>query len=78
MFISVQFKDKNKNFRGRTYDFKLSKNIETPAVGTIIRMYREDGSKCCNATRVRVVGVKENSQIADSNPIDYDVASLDD
>lgn len=59
--ISVQFKDKDKNFRGKLYDFKVAK---APKVGSIIRMYDKDFTKpVCNATRVRVVEVKDNSDV---------------
>lgn len=79
MFITVQFKDKEKNFKGKKYDFKLAKNEALPRSGDIIRMYNEDGGKCCNGTRVKVVDVKVYSRTADlRNPIRYEEASLED
>ena len=79
MFITVQFKDKNKNFKGRTYDFKLAKDVVPPRSGDIIRMYNEDGGKCCNGTRVKVVDVKVYSRTADLKKIiRYEEAALDD
>jgi hypothetical protein len=59
MYISVMFKDKNKVFKGKSYDFKLATS-ETPKVGSIIRMYNADFTKVvCNATRVKVMAVKK-------------------
>lgn len=80
MYISVQFKDKAKNFKGRNYDFLLSSAVSPPSVGSIIRMYKADGGeKVCNATRVRVNRVMENSATADRGcPIKYEIANLED
>lgn len=80
MYISVQFKDKNKHFRGRNYDFLLSPTISPPSVGTIIRTYKANGGgKMCNATRVRVNEVREFSDTADKScPIKYEIANLED
>ena len=79
MFITVQFKDKNKVFKGRTYDFKLAKDVVPPRSGDIIRMYNEDGGKCCNGTRVKVVDVKVYSRTADlKKMIRFEKASLED
>lgn len=79
MFITVQFKDREKNFRGKTYDFKLAKGTVPPRSGDIIRMYNEDGGACCNATRVKVVDVKTYSKTADlKKSIWYEEASLED
>lgn len=79
MFITVQFKDKNKVFKGRTYDFKLAKDVVLPRSGDIIRMYNEDGGKCCNGTRVKVIDVKVYSRTADlKKMIRFEKASLED
>ena len=77
MYITVQFKDKFKIFKGKTYDFKLAPAEEIPKVGSIIRMYTPDFSKTvCNATRVKVVGLKKESNSA-SEMISYIETSLD-
>lgn len=73
--ISVQFKDKNKVFRGRTYDFKVA---TAPKVGSIIRMYNKEMTKpVCNATRVKVVEVKGTSSAA-TEEIEYIETTLED
>ena len=39
MYISVQFKDKDKKFKGRIYDYKVCDDeAEKPQKGDIIRM----------------------------------------
>ena len=38
MYITVQFKDKNKVFKGRQYDYVLNDNKKIPEKNTIIRM----------------------------------------
>ena len=38
MVITVQFKDRNKNFRGKTYDYILHKEETIPKNGEIIRL----------------------------------------
>ena len=73
--ISVQFKDKNKVFRGKTYDFKVEK---APKIGSIIRMYDTKFEKpICNATRVKVVDVKKTSAAA-TELIGFVETTLDD
>lgn len=64
MFVSVQFKDKAKNFRGRIYDYELAKDEEVPAVGSIIRMMDENYNYICYGTRVKVTDVKRKSETA--------------
>ena len=61
MVISVQFKNRDMEFRGKTYDFELAPNETVPAKGAIIRMVDPDGKKVCNYTRVKVVDVKNTS-----------------
>lgn len=58
MFISVQFKDKNMNFRGKLYDYEVS---VAPKQGAIIRMLDENNNYVAHGTRVKVVEVKEKS-----------------
>lgn len=64
MFISVQFKDKEKNFRGKHYDYEIASGEKVPAVGSIIRMMNEDYDFVCYGTRVKVTAVKHESQTA--------------
>lgn len=59
MVITVQFKDKNKVFKGRTYDYLLNKEEELPQKGSIIRMMDNDYNYICNGTRTRVVNVRK-------------------
>jgi hypothetical protein len=61
MIISVKFKDKNKIFKGRSYDYKLNSDERIPKVGSIIRMMNNDYSFRCNGTRVRVENVRKES-----------------
>lgn len=59
MVITVQFKDKNKVFKGRTYDYLLNKEEELPQKGSIIRMMDNDYNYIYNGTRTRVVNVRK-------------------
>ena len=77
MYITIQFKDKEKHFKGKEYDYLLGENVAPPTVGSIIRMHRQDGGKM-SPTRVRVNGVKMFSSSADPIPIEYQVTTLDD
>lgn len=77
MFISVMFKDRNKIFKGKTYDYKLSDEEEIPAVGSIIRMMDEEYDYICNGTRVKVVDVKVASETPQSAVIRYISSSLE-
>jgi hypothetical protein len=61
MVISVQFKNRDMEFRGKTYDFELAPNEPVPTKGAIIRMTDPNGKKVCNYTRVKVVDVKNTS-----------------
>lgn len=62
MYITVQFKNKEMDFGGRTYDFEVVTG-NVPKKGDIIRMYSPDGrEKVCHATRVKVVDVKNSSE----------------
>lgn len=64
MFISVQFKDKNKVFRGKHYDYEIANGEEIPKVGSIIRMMDENYDFVCYGTRVKVMAVKLKSETA--------------
>lgn len=77
MFISVMFKDRNKIFKGKTYDYKLSDEEEIPAVGSIIRMMDEEYDYICNGTRVKVVDVKVASETPQPAVIRYISSSLE-
>lgn len=78
MYISVQFKDRNKVFRGKIYDYQLSKEETTPKVGSIIRMMDEKYNYICNGTRVKVVDVKTESNTSQPMAIRYISSSLED
>ena len=78
LYVTVQFKDRDMNWRGRTYDFELAASASAPKQGDIIRMYSEDGTqKVCNATRVRVVDIKPTSLTAQKQKITYVPSSLE-
>ena len=62
MYITVQFK-RGDVFQGKTYDYEVEGNM--PKVNDIIRMFTPDGKKVCNATRVKVVGVKMQSDTSE-------------
>lgn len=64
MYITVQFKDKNKVFKGRTYDYKLNSSEKVPNKETIIRMMDNNYDWIANGTRVKVVDIKKYSATA--------------
>lgn len=78
MFITVQFKNKDKVFRGRTYDYLLNKEEDVPEVGQIVRLMDSNYNYLCYGTRVKVVGVKEKSEVKDPMIVRYVTASLED
>ena len=61
MVITVQFKDRNKNFCGKTYDYILHGEEKLPKNGAIIRMMDSEYNYICNGTRVRVESVRHTS-----------------
>lgn len=77
MFVTVQFKDRNKVFKGRTYDYLLNKEETVPRVGQIIRLMDDNYNYLCYGTRVKVVGVKETSEVKEPVSVRYVVASLE-
>ena len=77
MFVTVQFKDRNKVFKGRTYDYLLNREETVPRVGQIIRLMDDDYNYLCYGTRVKVVGVKETSEVKEPVSVRYVVASLE-
>ena len=77
--ISVKFKDKNKVFKGRTYDYKVLDGEEPVKKGDIIRMYDSDYKCICYGTRVRVESVRNYTQADDNlTAIRLLVTTLDD
>ena len=64
MYITVQFKDKNKVFKGRKYDYILNDNEKIPEKNTIIRMMDNNYDWIANGTRVKVVDIKKYSKTA--------------
>lgn len=77
MFVTVQFKDRNKVFKGRTYDYLLNKEETVPRVGQIIRLMDDNYNYLCYGTRVKIVGVKETSEVKEPVSVRYVVASLE-
>lgn len=66
MYISVQFKDRNKVFKGKTYDYKLHEKEKVPKKGAIVRMLNSDYEYLHYGTRLMVTDVKEESDSADN------------
>lgn len=77
MYITVQFKNKNKDFVGKLYDYALNKEEIPPKQGDIIRMMDDDYNYICYGTRVRVVDVV-NSNKENLKSIRYIKTTLDD
>ena len=77
MFVTVQFKDRNKVFKGRTYDYLLNREETVPRVGQIIRLMDDNYNYLCYGTRVKVVSVKETSEVKEPVSVRYVVASLE-
>ena len=77
MFVTVQFKDRNKVFKGRTYDYLLNREEAVPRVGQIIRLMDDNYNYLCYGTRVKVVGVKETSEVKEPVSVRYVVARLE-
>ena len=78
MIVTVQFKNKDKVFSGKTYDYILNKNEEVPKQGSIIRMMDKNYNYICNGTRVKVVSLREE-KFSDSllTEIKYVTSTLD-
>lgn len=77
MVVSVQFKNKDKVFLGKEYDYLLSNEEEVPKKGSIIRMMDTNYNYLCSGTRVKVVGIKKTSSTAKTK-IRYVEATLED
>lgn len=78
MFITIQFKNKDKVFCGKTYDFLLNKEEDVPEVGQIVRLMDSDYNYICYGTRVKIVDVKEKSEVKEPWIVRYVTASLED
>ena len=78
MFVTVQFKDRNKVFRGRTYDYLLNREEAVSQVGQVVRLMDDNYNYLCYGTRVKVVDVKERSEVKDPVSVRYVEASLED
>lgn len=78
MVVTIQFKDKNKVFKGRTYNFILNKDELLSKKGNIIHMMDKDYNYFFYGTRVKVVDTREK-QFIDINleKIKYVNATLD-
>ena len=77
MYISVQFKNKNKDFVGKAYDYLLNKEEIPPEKGDIIRMMDDNYNYICYGTRVKVVDVV-NADKDNLTSIRYIKTTLDD
>lgn len=79
MTVSVRFKDRNKNFCGKTYDYILHGDELLPRSGDIIRMMDSEYNYICNGTRVRVENVRHtsNSDVARLSTIRYIKATME-
>lgn len=77
MYITVQFKDRNKVFKGKTYDYLLNKEEKPPQRGDIIRMMDDNYEYICYGTRVKVVDVV-NGNKDNLTSIRYIKTTLDD
>lgn len=77
MIISIRFKDKNKVFRGKTYDFNLIKGARVPKKNEIVRMVDSNNDYMFYGTRVRVEAVRGgyDNSLEDIDTIE---SSLDD
>jgi len=62
MVISIRFKDKNKVFQGKVYDFLLHEEEEIPKEGDIVRLLDESFDYRFHGTRVRVEAVRKRKK----------------
>jgi hypothetical protein len=77
--ISVQFKDKNKVFRGRNYDYILNREEEIPEKGTIVRLLDDDYNYVVHGTRLKINDIQEKDVNEEEYvSVRYIRASLDD
>ena len=78
MYIGVQFKDHNKVFKGKVYDYKLYQDEEPPKAGSIVRLMDTKYNYICNGTRVKVIDIKDKSEKAQPIEIRCVISSLED
>lgn len=78
MFIGIQFKNKNKEFTGKVYDFELHKEEDIPKEGDIVRLMDEDYDFMFYGTRVKIIEVKPKLAMpAEVDIVRYIEASMD-
>lgn len=56
--VSIQFKNRNKEFKGKVYDFLLNQEEDNPKSGDIIRLMDNSYNYKFYGTRVKVVDTK--------------------
>ena len=66
MFIGIQFKNKKKEFVGKTYNFELSEGEDIPTEGDIVRLMDEDYDLMFYGTRTKVVKVTPSIENKDN------------
>ena len=79
MVITVQFKDRNKNFRGKTYVYILHKEETIPKKWEIILLMYANYNYLYYCTRIRVTGIRHSvpSDKEKLSVIRYVTATLD-
>ena len=75
--ISVQFKNKNKEFVGKTYDYLLNKTEDKPCRGDIIRLMDKDCNWIAYGTRVKVTDVVLSTKAPNLQEVTYIQSSMD-
>lgn len=77
MYITVQFRNREDQFAGKTYDFELCAGTPAPPVGSIIRMIDKDEKPVCNRTRVKVIDAKKESSYPQPQTVKYQMSSME-
>lgn len=75
--ISVQFKNKNKEFVGKTYDYLLNKTEDKPCRGDIIRLMDKNYNWLCYGTRVKITDVLTTESAPNLQEVTYVKSSMD-
>ena len=75
--ISVQFKNKSKEFIGKTYDYLLEKSEDIPRRGDIVRLMDKDCNWVCHGTRVKVADVLTTENVPNLQEVTYVKSSMD-
>lgn len=78
MVITVQFKDRNKVFKGPAYDYRLHSEETTPRRGSIIRLMDENYEWRHYGTRVKVVDIRWDEKEEGLDVVRYVEANLED